>query len=680
MTEETHASQVDPVEAALVPPAISQLSTKRSASVSQVATQVVSSDPNTPLRSLRGFNLHLDIDPTEQPSNEDESSEERALFDELADEVPGNLHLSPDSAINRFVARYGATNVVRQLAKDLAEREAQLALVRRQHDDRERELRNMLLELGVVRSDIDKRLMNIPATSVRAPNSIIDELMTEAVESPLSNRDERRPAWYSLFSGLISSGASDDRSILSREGEMTKELEEDDKSNSMEPMANSFPSSQGLSSPSSSVFQYCWPVELRDIVPEHSQPPTLKARTGSSQQQQQQQQDDKLIDRFGFIYDPKRSSIPSANASPVDTQLDPNPQNAPSVTPVTVENNSRQPAKPKQSMGILLAKLADLHDELQALQVQKWDDFLHRLHKEPLDVIETGQLLGVRGALLASSNRKAYKEFRDLVYGGIAVAYRPKIWGECCGAWTLKEPGLYESLANRCDSTEAIAQIDLDLHRTMPHNVFFGSGGPGVDKLRRVLVAFSYKNPVVGYCQGMNMIAAVLLLTYATEEDAFWSLVSLVENILPEGYFSAPLLTSRASQEVLGIYFQKLLPQLCDHFEATNVQIQAITFDWLLSCFTEALPVDALFRTWDVLFCFEGEAFLFRVALALFKIYELRLLQLQTSGEIYSFMKSLANHPIGIDTLLRHANMFNMVKIEDVRELRAQILEKGVGM
>jgi len=43
-------------------------------------------------------------------------------------------------------------------------------------------------------------------------------------------------------------------------------------------------------------------------------------------------------------------------------------------------------------------------------------------------------------------------------------------------------------------------------------------------------------NPDVGYCQGMNVVAAILLLTYATEEDAFWSLVSLIENILPAGY------------------------------------------------------------------------------------------------------------------------------------------------
>jgi hypothetical protein len=33
-----------------------------------------------------------------------------------------------------------------------------------------------------------------------------------------------------------------------------------------------------------------------------------------------------------------------------------------------------------------------------------------------------------------------------------------------------------------------------------------------VQKLRRVLVAYSWQNPNVGYCQGMNLLAALALL------------------------------------------------------------------------------------------------------------------------------------------------------------------------
>jgi hypothetical protein len=46
----------------------------------------------------------------------------------------------------------------------------------------------------------------------------------------------------------------------------------------------------------------------------------------------------------------------------------------------------------------------------------------------------------------------------------------------------------------------------------------------GQAALRRVLRAYSYYDPEVGYCQGMNFIAG-MFLTVMSEEDAFWLLV-----------------------------------------------------------------------------------------------------------------------------------------------------------
>ncbi|KAI3478449.1 hypothetical protein L1887_59657 [Cichorium endivia] len=49
----------------------------------------------------------------------------------------------------------------------------------------------------------------------------------------------------------------------------------------------------------------------------------------------------------------------------------------------------------------------------------------------------------------------------------------------------------------------------------------------------------------------MNNLAATLLLTHATEEEAFWVLVCLIEKILPSEYIRSHLLVSQADQRVL---------------------------------------------------------------------------------------------------------------------------------
>lgn len=169
----------------------------------------------------------------------------------------------------------------------------------------------------------------------------------------------------------------------------------------------------------------------------------------------------------------------------------------------------------------------------------------------------------------------------------------------------------------------------------------------------------------------------MLLLVFATEEDAFWLLVSLVENILPAGYFSPPLLTSRADQHVFNKLFKEMLPQLSEHLASVHVEVEAITFDWFLSCFTDTLPPDVLFRVWDVFLCVEGEVYLFRLALALFKIYEPELMKLNSASEVYTFMKQLNNQPVRVEALIKQADLLNhTVHDHAVKQMRQEEVEK----
>jgi hypothetical protein len=54
----------------------------------------------------------------------------------------------------------------------------------------------------------------------------------------------------------------------------------------------------------------------------------------------------------------------------------------------------------------------------------------------------------------------------------------------------------------------------------------------------------------VGYCQGMNYLAATFLLVGMTEDMAYWMLAAVVERVLPQTYFSQSLAGAQVDQKV----------------------------------------------------------------------------------------------------------------------------------
>ena len=284
----------------------------------------------------------------------------------------------------------------------------------------------------------------------------------------------------------------------------------------------------------------------------------------------------------------------------------------------------------EQPVRLLLERLTVLHDSLQAEKEVRWNDFLRKIRADrslstagperrsrannapEADTVD-GELVGVTTlGRRNKANRIKYGQFKSLVLQGIPVSLRPKIWAECSGASFHRTPGHYDDLM-ACvarGSTEdldadIVNQIEADVGRTLTDNTFFRHG-PGMDRLKKVLLAYSIHNPEVGYCQGMNLITASLLLIMPTSEEVFWMLVAIVENILPAGYFERGLVVSRADQIVLREYVSEVLPRLSHHFETLGVELEACSFMWFLSLFTGCLSAEALYRVWDVVLCLQS--------------------------------------------------------------------------
>ncbi|KAF8987826.1 rab-GTPase-TBC domain-containing protein [Cyathus striatus] len=330
----------------------------------------------------------------------------------------------------------------------------------------------------------------------------------------------------------------------------------------------------------------------------------------------------------------------------------------------------------------LLDRLTEIHDKHQVARRKEWDVFVKQRSKvktlkynpisqsvasgsggaatilglgtadEEDELSHTDGLIGF-AQLGLSSSRDERREFDRLVRSGIPLVYRSKVWMECSGALEMKEPGLFlDLLAEDEGPGGVIHEIEKDVGRTMPLNIFFGGDGAGVDKLRRVLTAYSRRNPSVGYCQGMNLITSTLLLVHADEEDAFWMLSALVERILPEDFFSPSLLPSRACPLVLLDYVQEQLPKLHMHLTQLGIDLGAICFSWFLSLFTDCLPVETLFRVWDV-FLLDGLDVLFRIALGILRSNEQELLRCESIPAVYVALENLPTRMWEADKVLQ---------------------------
>ncbi|CAI2170046.1 6651_t:CDS:10 [Funneliformis geosporum] len=130
--------------------------------------------------------------------------------------------------------------------------------------------------------------------------------------------------------------------------------------------------------------------------------------------------------------------------------------------------------------------------------------------------------------------------FYKLVRVGLPNRLRGEIWELCSGAMFLRfvNDGMYEKLQKDYAGKVSLSteEIEKDLNRSLPEYTAYQTK-EGINTLRRVLTAYSWKDPELGYCQAMNIVTSAILI-YMSEEQAFWILSVLCDRMLP-GYYRA---------------------------------------------------------------------------------------------------------------------------------------------
>jgi hypothetical protein len=149
--------------------------------------------------------------------------------------------------------------------------------------------------------------------------------------------------------------------------------------------------------------------------------------------------------------------------------------------------------------------------------------------------------------------------------------------------------------------------------------------------------------------QGMNfMVGFIQMMSGGKEKETFWFFNSLLEKssepipfdglkeFYPTGF---PLLIQYV--EVFRELFREQLPKLYDHFEQEEMKDPLWIQKWFMTCFLYSFPFSLCIRIWDNLLA-SGSRFLFNTALAILKILEEMLLQLDMCG-ICELFQSLKN-------------------------------------
>jgi TBC1 domain family member 8/9 len=264
--------------------------------------------------------------------------------------------------------------------------------------------------------------------------------------------------------------------------------------------------------------------------------------------------------------------------------------------------------------------------------------------------------------------------FHKLIRVGLPNRLRGEMWELTSGSLYLRleTPTLYTDTLAKFSGKESLAidEIEKDLNRSLPEYPGFQTED-GIGRLRRVLTAYSWVNPDVGYCQAMNIVVAALLI-YMSEAQAFFLLSTLCDRLVP-GYYSTTMYGTLLDQKVFESLVEKTMPILWEHLVKSDVQLSVVSLPWFLSLYINSMPLVFAFRVLDVFFV-EGPKVLFQVGLAILRINGEELLDATDDGAFISVLKGYFSrldesaHPKSENPKLRAINRFQELMVVAFKE------------
>ncbi|EDW23874.1 GL23684 [Drosophila persimilis] len=270
--------------------------------------------------------------------------------------------------------------------------------------------------------------------------------------------------------------------------------------------------------------------------------------------------------------------------------------------------------------------------------------------------------------------------------GGTPPEFRRKLWLSLADKYLKSKNVDWAKQREKCfceewreDDEELGIQIVKDLHRTGSNLCTGPAGSINQAKLKRILLGYARYNPEVGYCQGFNMLGALILQVMdKEEEESMKVMIYLVEGVLPTGYFYGSMGGLQADMGVFRELMQTRLPRLAKHLQRLQGPVEnayeppltnVFTMQWFLTMFCTCLPMSCVLRVWDLVLI-EGSDVILRTALVLWSLLEERVLSVRSADEFYGKMGSYSSELLNGHLIDSNGLIERVVKLGPIADLR----------